>query len=456
MGSQKATRLGVAMPGIAPLHPGLAKPPSTPPPAAPSQAPRPASAEPTTEDLAVLPGHGRKRSSRWLWVLLALAALLVAGVAVFAILVLRTAPPLDARVGVDAQGREQLELACPRCDNGSVARLGGASGKFSGGKAVLALAQPLKIGNNELAIDLETPSGRSYRAELHVPVEYRVRGDFGSLGETPPRLAVRVEAVPGTAVIVDGKAVALGPDGTGKHLVDVSKELTGPAQRVETLERKLVYSITPPGSPPQVGDVVLRLGIAALMVDAPGSRVVTESPNFMLAGRTLKGGSIHVEGRPITVDPQGRFAQLMNVSAVGRTTIMVRASAPDHAPRLYPIDVERVASLKATAKTFSEKAADSYTAIASDIAAKRGWAVALPGRVSDVRSEGQTSVVLLEVSKGCSKKPCLARLFQRARATVAKDDRITAYGHVSGAVDGPRAGEKIPEILVEFILPDEP
>jgi len=456
MASEKATRLGVAVPGIAPLHPGVAKPPSTPPPTAPSQAPRPASAEPTTEDLAVLPGHGKKRGTRWLWVLLVLAAMLLAGVAAFAIFMLRTAPPLDARVGVDVQGREQLQLSCPRCDNGSVAGLGGARAKFSGGRAVLALVQPLKIGNNELAIDLETRAGRSYRAELHVPVEYRVRGDFGALGETPPRLAVRVEAVTGTAVIVDGKAVALGPDGTGKHLVDVSKELTGPAARVETLERKLVYSITPPGSPPQVGDVVLRLGIAALIVDAPGSRVVTDSATFMLAGRTLKGGSIHVEGRPITVDPQGRFAQLMNVSAAGRTTIMVRASAPNHAPRLFPIDVERVASLKATAKTFGEKAADSYSAIASEIPAKRGWAVALSGRVSDVRSEGHTSVILLEVNKGCSNKPCLARLFQRARTTVSQGDRVTAYGHVNGAVDGPRAGEKIPEILVEFILPAEP
>jgi len=454
MPSGKATRLGVAVPGIAPLHPGTAKPPSTPP-VAPSHAPKPASAEPTTEDLAVLPGHGKKRGTRFLWVVLLLAALVLGGVAVLAIFMLRAAPPLDARVGVDAQGHEQLELACPRCDNGSVARLAGARAKFSGGKAMLALAQPLRIGNNELAIDLETPAGRTYRAELHVPVEYRVRGDFGSLGETPPRLAVRVEAVPGTAVIVDGKAVALGPDGTGKHLVDVSKDVTGPAARVESLERKLVYSITPPGSAPQVGEVVLRLGIAALIVDAPGNRVVTESPNFTLAGRTLKGGSIHVEGRPITVDPQGRFAQLMNVSAVGRTTIMVRASAPDHAPRLFPIDVERVASLRATAKSFAAKAADSYTAIATDIAAKRGWAVALPGRVTDVRSDGHTSVILLEISKGCSKKPCLARLLQRARATVSPGNNVTAYGHVTGAVDGPRAGDKIPEILVEFILPDE-
>jgi hypothetical protein len=454
--SEKQTMLGVARPGIAPLNPGVSKPPSIPaPPMAPSYAPPARPSEPTTEDLAVLPGHGRKRGAPWLAISLLAAALLLAGGALALFWLLRSGPALEARVALDAQGHEELVLTCATCEPGSVARLASTTASFAGGKARLRLQQALAVGKNELEVEVQPPSGRTRRARIEVPVEFRVRGDFTPLVEPSPKLAVRIEAVPGTAVVVDGQAVALGPDGKGKHAVDVSKELTGPAAKVERLERKLLYSITAPGSAPNVGEVVLQLGITPLAVDAPGSRVVTESPNFTLAGRTLKGGSISVEGRPLTVDAQGRFVQLMNVSAVGTTTITVRASAPDHAPRLFPLEVRRVDNLRDEARAFAKRAADAYSAVTTKPAPKRGLAVALAGRVTDVRSEGHTSVMLLEVTRGCEKKPCLARLVYGAKAPVSQGDRLTAYGHLSGAVDGPRPGDEIPEIRVDFLLTDE-
>jgi hypothetical protein len=174
----------------------------------------------------------------------------------------------------------------------------------------------------------------------------------------------------------------------------------------------------------------------------------------MLAGHTLRGGAITVAGRPITVDAAGQFAQLMNVSSVGETAIVVRASAPNHAPRMVAIKVKRVQNLREEAKSFASRANSSYASIASDTDGKRGWTVALDGEVNEFRLVGHTTVILFEVKSGCTKGPCLVRLVHGARVSLEKGEHFTAYGHISGAVEGPVRGLRIPEVRVDFMVKD--
>jgi hypothetical protein len=285
-----------------------------------------------------------------------------------------------------------------------------------------------------------------------VPVAYRLQSDFTALDASTPRVSVLVEAEPETAVVVDGHPVSLDAQGRGRHEIDVSRELTGAAFKVVPLEKKVVYGVTRKQREPQRGELVLRIGIVPLSVDAPGESIVIDSANFMLAGRTQTGGSVSVGGRPITVDPSGRFAQLMNVSRADETTIVVRASAADHAPRLFPIRVRRVDSLEAEAKRIGARATRSYSAIAADIDGKRGWAVAFEGVIVEARTENHTTIALLDVTNGCVHAPCLARLVYGARSSLERGDAIDVYGHVTRAIDGPRSGAKIPEVLVDFLL----
>ena len=329
---------------------------------------------------------------------------------------------------------------------------GGQEAEFSQGEATLALTAPLKVGTDQLVVSLTRPDGASRDVELTVPVQYRVSGSFEGLAKTPPTLHVQVEAVPGTAAIVDGKPLTLEAQTRGRVEIDVSKDLTGPAGQVERLKRRIAYTVTPPSGPPEQGEVVLQMGIVPLQVEAPGDSIVVETPTFMLAGRTAKGGAITVRGHPITVDPSGRFAQLMNVSAEGDTTVIVRATAPDRAPRLQPIRVRRVRSLRQAAQQAANRATRTYAAIATGINSKRGWAVALEGVVMDARAQGHTSVILLDVTRGCPQRPCLARVLHGAKFHADRGTRITAYGRLLGAVEGPRSNSKIPEVHADFVL----
>ncbi|HEY3669236.1 MAG TPA: hypothetical protein VGL19_24725, partial [Polyangiaceae bacterium] len=359
---------------------------------------------------------------------------------------------IEAHAAAAADGSEQLELTCAACEDGTVLRLDAANATFAGHHATLPLTRPLKVGANPMTITLVSTRGKQSFVDISVPIAFRVRGDTSGLEAPTPELRVLVSALPGSSVTVDGKPVALGADGEGKYAVDVSAELTGldPAQK--PLERRVPYVVTQPNSPAQSGTVTLQTGITPLVIDAPGAAVVLDTSNFVLAGRTAKAGALTVGERPITVDPTGRFAQMMNVSAPGETTITIRATSKDNAPRLFPLRVKRVDSLAHEAERVRQRASSNYAAIADQPDTKRGWAIALDGNVVDARTENYNTVVVMDVQSGCAHAPCLARIVYGAPFTLVRGDKLSAFGEVAGVVDGPRTGTRIPEIRADFLI----
>ncbi|HYQ40847.1 MAG TPA: hypothetical protein VER11_02735, partial [Polyangiaceae bacterium] len=474
LSSHQKTMLGVARPGIAPLNPGQAKPVAP----APIPAPVPATAGsggypssgslpsagagvtvnpvPTsTRTAGAGPGRQAAQPKPGIPALAAVSMVGAAGLFAAAAVVwlfYRGHGSIEARATALPDGKEQLELTCAACDDGTVVRLDAANATFSGHHASLGLSRPLKVGENPMTLTLVATRGKQSFVDISVPVAYRVRGDTSGLDAPTPELRVLVSATAGSTVTVDGKPVTLNAEGDGRYVLDVSAEVTGLDASLKTLERKLPYTVTPPNGSPQTGTVSLQAGITPLVIDAPGPAVLLEASNFVLAGRTAKGGSLTVSDRPITVDPTGRFAQMMNVSAPGETTIVIRATNKDTAPRLFPLRVKRVDSLAREAERVRQRATSNYTAIADQAETKRGWAVALDGACVDARTENYTTVVVMDVQGGCTRPPCLARVTYGAPFSLAAGDKFSAFGEVVGLVDGPRSGSKIPEIRADFLL----
>jgi hypothetical protein len=454
------TMLGVARPGIAPLHAGQARP-EPPPAAAPVAAPAPApaaaafapsarsgpSSSPDEPIVARRPGLPKGAV-----VLVAVAALLAVTAGVVAFL-WESPRPIRAEVVLDDRGAEALALTCDDCADGTTVASGSSKVTFTGKKAQLPLSRPLEIGKNEIVVAVHRQGiGRDEEVKLLVAVDYRVRGVLTSLTEDPPKVKVAVQATPGAAAVVDGRPVTLDASGKGEHAIDVSRDLEGPADAILPFERKLPYAVTPPGGAAHQGEVTLRFGIVPLRIDAPGDGIVVEGETFMLSGRTLKDGRVTVSGRPITVDAEGRFAQLMNVSSIGETKVVVRAEAKDQAPRLVRVHVKRVASLKDEATIFRQSATDQFSSL-EPADAKKGLSVALDGEVAEARLDGEVTVLLLDVKRGCTSAPCLAKVVYGGRLDAKKGATLEAFGHLVGSVEGPRTGVKIPEIAAEFLLP---
>lgn len=451
LASEKRTMLGVAMPGIAPLNPGVQKAPSAPPP-------KPESVAPDTlsdEELSLVPGAQPKSRIPVPAIVAIAAAVLLLALGVTAFLVWGGSPPVSARLQAGEHGGEVLLLQCDECPDGTRAVMETGSSEFKGGKAQLQLQSPFPIGDHEITVTLQHPGGARENIELELPVDYRVRTDVSALDESPPKIRIRVEARPGTKIVLGDQPLVLNAEGKASHDVDVSEALTGSTLELERLERSFRYTVTAPGGSSQSGELKVGLAIVPLSVEAPWKSVVVDRPKFTLAGRAQKGAAVTVSGRPLKVAADGSFAQLMNVSSVGETTIRVRATAKDHAPRLVPLRVRRVESLQAEAKTFAGRAERSYGTIAAAITAFRDKPVALTGKVEEARVQGHRTIVLLDVNEGCAKAPCLTRLVLGRKTTLAKGDLLTAYGYVTQAVDGPRSGVKVPEVRVEFFLEEK-
>jgi len=445
--SHQKTVLGVAMPGIAPIRPGEAKaPPPAPqpmffPPPEPAPVPTP-------------PPPGPRRLLYGVFVG-AFLGLVIASVAAFYFL---SSPfSVEAKVVLDANGDEQLQVVCSECPDGTTSEINGQMTKFAGGKALVTLADPLKVGNNSLSVSLLKPGdNQAETIDLTVPVEFRIKGDLSGLASEPPTARVTIQAIPGTTVILDGGALALDAGGTGQHVINVSRDLSGESVATTTFERKVPYTITPPNAPAEQGEVRMRASITPLTLDAPGPSIVIDSANFMLAGRTSKGGSVSVAGRAITVDPQGRFAQLMSVSSAGETTIVVRASSQDHAPRLVPVRIRRVESLAEETERLKAESRTPYATFATAGDKGKGQSVLFDALVVETRTDSHTTVLLLNVTSGCGGGNCLARVIYGARLALKKDQTVTVSGTIAGAVDGPRTGTKIPELRADLVVRKSP
>lgn len=339
---------------------------------------------------------------------------------------LRPKPPaIEGWVTFDAQGKPFVEFRCSDCNADSELMLRGRTTRIPGR---LPFEGGLSLGEHPLTIDLKSPGRTRQPVSVTVQLPYLVSGDLSGLGKPKPSLSMVLETKADAGVIVNGKALAGNPGAPRRYEIDVSAELTGQDSSVKSLERKIPYAISVPGLPPIRGELLLSTSIVPLSIEAPGESITIEGASFMLAGATQPNGAISVDGRAITVDPSGRFAQLMNVSSVGNTTVIVRASAPGRAPRLAPVRVRRVEKLADEARSFAAKASRTYASLSENTEKKLGWAVALSGKITEARPQGFASSLLLAVDPPCATAPCLVRLVCGEKTRFSTGDHISAYG----------------------------
>lgn len=381
-----------------------------------------------------------------------LAAMLIGVGGVAAVLVAPKSAPLTGEARVDGAGNDVLHVTCEGCPDGTKLLLtGGTATEVKNHEADLAVPSPLKIGDNQLAVAVDRPgTGRDETLKLTVPIAYRIKPDLGPLQGPTPSVNILVEATPGSTATVLGKQVTLGPDGKGTHVVDLREELTGQAPQAKQITREVPYTVAVPGQSPESGKVSLRVGVPPLVLESPTANMVTDAATFTVAGSTAKGAGISVAGHPLSVDAQGRFSQLMNISSEGTTDAEIRATAPPLAPRIVKIHVRRVASLAAEAKQRETQLKATYTDVVNEGAAAAGKPILWRASVLEVAGNNTQRVAVVEVSSGCSKKPCLARLTAPGTAGLAKGDAVTIAGNILGSVSV--RGSDVPDIEAEFVV----
>jgi hypothetical protein len=375
--------------------------------------------------------------------------LLVAATVAF--LMLRGHGSVTARASLDAQGGELLELSCTECPDGTRTWVDASPVAFQGGKATLKLQSPLKVGENPIVLVLERPGRSREEIALSLPIEFRVRSTTDELGQEVPKVSVLASAQAGTKLEVDGKPVPADPAGAVRFDYEVASDVTGPEASVKTLERIVPYKATLASGTTQNGQVEIRIGITPLIVDAPGASIIVESGEIVLAGRTAPGSTLKIGEQIVLLDPEGRFVSKQSL-AVGENSFTVRSTLKDHAPRLVKVSVRRSDNLQREAALARTMAQTSYPEVLRVGDDSVGRSLALEGQLFDLRHDGYTSVLLVDVKNGCKKAPCLAKVLYGTESNLEKGQSLKAFGKVVRFVDGARSGERIPEVRADLVV----
>jgi hypothetical protein len=463
--------MGVAMPGIAPLAPGVAKEPVPVEPApdpgtlapgfGPPPQPQPAFQPASTYQS--MPEEPRRRSSRppppkarpqySATIALVSGLVLAAAAAAFAFL-WRSPAPLRAEARVDASGTDQLHITCTTCPDGTELRIGDAKSKVVSQSADIALASPLGVGENVFTVDVDRPANaRDEKVSLIVKIGYRIRPDLSGLDSDRPVLRILVDGAPLAKMVIDGKPLDLGADGKGAYDIDITSDCTGPSDETKTLERSVPYSVAGATGAAEQGSVGLRVAVTPLHLDAPSTHAVIDGERFLLGGRTGRGGRLVVGGDPVPVAADGSFSKAMPAKTIGDNTLSLRATVPGLAPRIASVRVKRVEKLSEEARTFTASAPLAFADLSADVNKHVGEPIVLTGDIVEARQQGARNLALLDVQKGCPRPPCVARVVFTSTDGVTRGDHLQVFGHVTRAISakGEAAGA-VPEVEGDFFL----
>ncbi len=461
----KQTMMGLAMPGIAPLREREPTPQPTspttmvvprhrsttpldlvpPPPIVPAPAPLSEMPPPLAPRIV--------RTSGVPVVPAALAAVVFVVCGGGAMLWFLRGAPLTAEPRSSPEGKDALHLRCDpsSCKDGTVVTVDGARAVFAAGEADLALSQPLHIGDNPLTLAIDRPGyGRDESVKLVVPLPYRVWADVTPMSTAHPAIVVRVQAIAGSEVTIDGKRLALDADGAGAYAIDETAETEGPADESRVLSATVPYVIVTGSGAAQrsdKGSVSARVPVSPLRVDAPRGRVVVATDQIAIAGRAPRGASVTIDGATAPAGPDGTFDAMLPLPAVGEHRVVVRAGTAALAPRTVYVAVKRVASLIDEARAFEAQKTTGYDVAMSNLAASVGQPIVVEGEV--VESRGP--VMLVDDRRGCAKGPCATRVVLSQDATVARGAIVRAYGRIARPFTTP-TGRTVPEVEADFVL----
>ncbi len=459
-----ATMLGISAPaglaGAAPGGPGL--PAGALPPAAAADAgpggprghtavflvpePKPFVEEPLPSRPLIVE---KKKGGVSLALGLGIAAVVVLLLGVGIFFVARGSAPLKASAGVDDSGHDVLMVRCEGCPDGTVIKDGPSSATISKGAARLALATPLRVGNNDIALHVDRPGvGRDEEVKLVVPVSYRLRADAAPVEQWPPKFVFRAEAAKGVRIEVDGAPIVVDDQGVGTSDLPLGALAEGSSDAVSVFEKVVPYKVVLVGGAEEKGTLTLRTRVLPLKLDTPRPDAWTFGSTVSVAGQAAPTAKVFINGAAAKVDDRGVFDVQV---PVGDGTFEVRTERKDAAARGTKVAIRKMSpgERAAAQKDFESKATLKYADYAKDVTPHIGKKVVVDGEVVEARASGKQTVVLIDQRAGCT-GACLTRVIVGAVMNIPRGAKIRVYGHISRKFEG-EGGTKVPEVDAELV-----
>lgn len=423
------TLLGVAQPGIAPVH--GERPPSPPPFDEPEKQdspqplplagdrPSPRQSTEVVEEIRVQ-GHAPrtpatgpaavKRRSQTRPLLLFIGAVLAAASIGALAAVLRPRPTEVTVAGfeVSRDGNDLLTLECKGCGPGTKVNHGDATASFEAGQATLRLDEPLKVGTN--ALELELSGDRDETVQVRVPVAFRLDTDLAGRAAIPPFARIVVRAPSSATVEIDGHRVPV-ENATATEKISFEEEARGQRASIQKVSRQVPVFVQTPNMKRNTS-AELQVGITPLVLDTPAPFHVLSQGPVIVSGHTLPGAQVKAGDVSGTTDENGRFTLVIDSPKVGKLTI--QAASQDLVGRYD--EVELLSTPNSDTMTPS-----AYAGLTP------GAEATVLGRVVESRLVGGVTNAIVEV-EGCAAPPCLVRLVHGESKKLSTGDQVRATG----------------------------
>ncbi len=383
----QGTLMGVAQPGIAPSHHR--------PEAPPAAFPTPAGPQPPGADSHPPSNFPASGSSRPIWQTALLVGLgLCAAASVGGVMALMGKPDLTMKVtrfAIDDAGKDQLELSCDGCPDGTTVRIGDAESQFQSNVSTIVIDKQLDLGENRFELQVTDPAGESLSAApLTVPVAFRMSSNWTGRHALPPFGQVLVEAPPGSRIKIDGKPMD-DTSGQVEYQVLVDEPTLGESTDIEKVALDIPIEVTT-GDKTRQTRATLRGGITPLRMTSVGPILEFKSGPITLAGVSAPGATVRFGDLETTASDQGEFALVLTDPVEADS--FVTAQAGEFLVRRIPLRLTQ--NMEAPVTPIEEYSALTTAGMA------RFKAMVIESRTSD----GVTRS-LLEVADGCTTPPCL-------------------------------------------------
>ncbi len=268
-------------------------------------------------------------------------------------------------------------------------------------------------------------------------------------------ITVRGEAGPGTVATVANTPVALDASGRGSTVIDVSADTRVQSGELALLERTIPYSIKVLGDPEEKGTLVARAKLLPLTLSTPIDGQLVASESFVLAGRTLPGAAISIDGHAATVDANGVFGVNVKAAAVGQRALDIVSSQEGFAARSVRVTVQRIAVLPESAKAMEAGSPLTYRAFSGVGRELFGKTVVVEGDLVEARVEAHRTILVLADRRDCPRgTKCLVRFLYGSEEPLKVGERLRAFGRLVGI--SPRDGVAIPDVQALLVIRTKP
>jgi len=356
---------------------------------------------------------------------------------------------------VQGEQGETLRIEVPDAPTGSKVRFSGQELPLVSGVATFPLAvDALRVGDNEVLVDVVAPDGTVDRSRLTLTVSFRVRADLSGLDRDPPSISIVIDAIPEARMLVEGQPVTLGSDGRAA----LSYPLPQEPSTQPVFEHVVRYRAEIPGQDPQEGTVRTRIPFVTLQIDRPGTNVVTDRAVTDIAGMVDPEATVSIDGTAVAIN-EGRFLHRFPLPEPRTYEPHLVARRAGLAPRVLTLTIRRVANLAAEAASFTPDPDMSYARIQQNPSIYRGQRIILDGRVYAVNVQaGRTEIQMLV--RDCPRgQRCPVWISHPAALDITSNTWVRVFGTVAGEQQFRSETDRVitvPHVDATYVLPAQP